>query len=169
TNWPTANLTFQARLMAGRAAYALPDYTAALNHFRALINDISSPTNLVAEALFALGDTTTRQSGTDLQKTLENYSEAITAFKKVILVDPTNELAVLAWGRIGDCYFQLAAQEPAGFQNATNATNAYAQVVLSRTANVAARSQAEVGWGNVVEKMAEKLTGPERTGLLTSA
>jgi TolA-binding protein len=169
TNWPISHLTFQARLMAGRAAFGLLNYDAALNHFRALINLASSPTNLVAEALFALGDTTTRQPGIDLQKTLDNYSEAITAFRKVIQVDPTNELAVLAWGRIGDCYFQLAAQEPAGFQNATNATNAYAQVVLSRTAAVGARSQAEVGWGNVLERMAEKTTGPDSTALLTSA
>src|SRR5262249_15193427 len=127
TNWPVNELTFQARMMAGRAAFALPDYKAAAENFLALINLQQTPPNLVAEALFALGDTNIRQAAADLDKAFLNYTEAITSFKRIIQLYATNDLAALAWGRIGDCYFQLAAQETTGFQNATNATNAYAQ------------------------------------------
>ena len=123
----------------------------------------------MAEALFALGDTNIRQAAGDLDKAFFIYTEAITSFKKVIQLYSTNQLAVLAWGRIGDCYLQLAAQDSAGFQNSTNATNAYAQALLSRTADVAVRSLAEVGWGKVLEKMAERKSGPEQAALLTEA
>jgi TolA-binding protein len=57
TNWHNLTLAYQARMMAGRAAFARQDYEGAETHFKALASDANCPTNLAAEAYFALGDT----------------------------------------------------------------------------------------------------------------
>ena len=74
---------------------------------------------------------------------------------------PTNELGALAWGEIGDCALQLAAYDPA--------TNAYAQVIASPFANISARSQAQIGFGLVLEKRAAQVEGGDQTALLQLA
>ena len=74
---------------------------------------------------------------------------------------PTNELGALAWGEIGDCALQLAAYDAA--------TNAYAQVIVSPFANISARSQAQIGFGLVLEKNAAQAEGGDQTALLQLA
>src|SRR6185295_12693814 len=56
-SWPVTNLTYQARMMAGKAAFAFTDYKGAAEVFSELVTEKRTPTNIVAEALFALGDT----------------------------------------------------------------------------------------------------------------
>ena len=78
----------------------------------------------------------------------------------------TNDLVALALGRIADCYLQLAANDPSQYANATN----YYQMVLDAPrAGVTARSQAEFGIADALEKLAEKQPEPERKALLKSA
>jgi tetratricopeptide (TPR) repeat protein len=74
---------------------------------------------------------------------------------------PTNEPGALAWFYLGDCYLQLT--------NYDAATNAYAQVFNSPFANISARSQAQVGFGLALEKMAALATGDDRRALLELA
>ena len=57
-----------------------------------------------------------------------------------------------AWGRIGDCYLQLATVDSSQYDNATNF---YQKVILSPMAGVSDRSQAEVGLGQACEFMAK--------------
>ena len=69
---------------------------------------------------------------------------------------------------MGDCYLQLAGQ-PQGAHFYDDATNAYAQVINSPLADAAARSQAQIGIGLVLEKLAAQATGQDQTALLQQA
>jgi tetratricopeptide (TPR) repeat protein len=114
----------------------------------------SCPPKVHAQALFAYGDTLiSGLAGT--AGAAENYREAIRVFSKLQSLHPDNPLALLALGRVGDCYFQLGALDTnAAPANYRLATNAYQQVVAATLADEAARSQAEVGLGLVTERQA---------------
>lgn len=158
--WPNSELAGEAQMMAGRAAAARPDGgTDAQQYFTGIINASNSPPALVARALFALGDTATRAESTDTNKPLGNFVEAINAFRKLQQLYPTNDLALLAEGRIGDCYLQLAGAD-AQYYDA--ARTAYSNVLASAAAAVTARSQAEVGLGLVLDKRARLLPAAEQ-------
>jgi len=155
---PPAELGFQARLMAGRAAYDRSDYTEAAKYFGALITlleaDTNSPANLRAEAYFALGDTYFQDF---LANTNNDVRQAITALTRVANEFSTNALVPLAWGRMGDCYFQWAAVDSAEAETRyKRAMECYGMVIDSKVASVAARSQAEVAIGMVCEKEAAR-------------
>jgi hypothetical protein len=62
---------------------------------------------------------------------------------------------------IGKCDLQLT--------NYNGATNAYAQVFNSPFADISARSQAQIGFGIVLEKKAALATGSDQTALLQLA
>jgi TolA-binding protein len=160
TNWAGSPLTFEARLMAARSAAARQDFKAAHDYCLQLINlnDTNCPPSLTAEAFFALGDILIQEPA-DPGKSFEKFELAITAFSKIVQLFPTNSRAALAWGRIGDCHRQLAAQDPKSFELATNA---YHQV-LGSGAGIAARSQAEVGLGQLLEQFAKTLDPALRT------
>ena len=82
----------------------------------------------------------------DTNNPLANFQLATNVFSQICQLYPTNELGARAWGEIGDCDLQLA--------NYDAATNAYAQVVNSPFANIAARSRAQIGFGIALEKKA---------------
>jgi TolA-binding protein len=162
TNWPLANLTYHARMMAGRAAYAREGYSNAKQYFRDLVNDKTCPTNLAAEAFYALGDTMIREADpgdTPLQK----FAKAEVAFNKIPDLFPANDLVPLAWGRIGDCYLQMAAFESKFYESAIEA---YQKVPQS---DFAAHSLAEIGLGTVLERQAKLPTTPDPEPLLKAA
>lgn len=166
TNWPVGPLYYGAKMMAARAAIARQSYQDATNYLAALVNDNNCPPSVVAEAYFALGDTTTWQDA-DPARPTQKFSEAITAYGKIPLLYPGNRLAALAWGRIGNCYFQMAAQDPKAYDSALDA---YLRVLApTNRADVAARSQAEVGLGQVKEKLAGLRSAPESADLLKAA
>lgn len=157
--WPGCELARQAQLMAGRAAMARLGFGEALDYFTMILNDSNSPPTLVAEAFFAYGDATAQRESADTNSPLANVSKAISAFLK--FQQPpyqTNPLAVLAQGRIGDCFLQLATADP---NNYTNASQAYQKVIDDPRASVAARSQAEIGLGMVLSKQAQLKQSPE--------
>jgi TolA-binding protein len=161
TNWTVTPLTYEARMMAARAAAARQDFKSAHDYLLQLVNlasDTNCPPNLTAEAFFALGDVIVQEPA-DTAKPFDKFVEAITAFNKIIQLFPGNPRAPLAWGRIGDCYRQLAGQDPKFYETATNA---YHQVLGSR-ADIAARSQAEVALGQIMEQLARTLDPALRT------
>lgn len=164
--WPASQITWQARLMAGRAASARQGYAEAVGYFTKLINDKDCPADLVAQAFFEYGDATARTESADTNKPLANFEEAVRIYAKIPQLYPTNDLAPLAWGRAGDCYLQLAGQD-AKFYDA--ATNAYQKVLDTPQARVAARDKAESGIAAVLEKIAAQKTGAEQTPLLKAA
>jgi TolA-binding protein len=174
TNWLVTNLTYQARMMAGRSAFAAQLWNRAVEHFTTLINDTEHRhVELVAEAFFALGDTYMSEDVIAARPPLDKFVEARKAFEKIpqLSMFATNRVAQrlvpLAWGRIGDCSLQLASQDPKQY---ANATNAYGQVITNELADITTRSLAEYGLGRVLEAEAsDTRTAPERADLLKRA
>ena len=173
TNWLATNLTYQARMMAGRSAFAAQLWNRAIEHFTALVNDIEhSPVDLVAEAFIALGDTFLSEDAT-AARPFEKFIAARTAFEKIVQLPllATNRLAQrlvpLALGRMGDCSLQLASQDPKQY---ANATNAYGEVTKHSLADIATRSLAGYGLGRVLEtEAADNKSTAERADLLKAA
>jgi len=171
TDWPVTHLTYQARLAAGRAAFKRQGWKDAESHFTSLVNDLAHcPPSIAAEAMFALGDTLTRQ--TEPGGPLDRFAEAKRVFEKIPGHFGTNELVrdlVLvpaAWGRIGDCSLQLASQDPKQYESATNA---YWNVLTNKTADATLRSMALFGIGQAFELQAAGQPANEATNLITVA
>ena len=92
---------------------------------------------------------------------MANYEEAIRVFGTLLPAAATNPIAVLAWGEMAKCYHQMG--------NASNAIFCFSQVVTSAVANVAARSEAQVGIASVFERLAQPGTGDAEQRLLRQA
>ena len=166
SDWGTHPLAFRARMMAGRAAFARQNYADAEEYLKYFINnDQTSPPELVAEALFALGDTYTRQD-LDPSKPLSKFTLAKEAFDRIARLYPASPLTPAAWGRIGDCYLQLATQDQQLYEAAAEA---YGRAMNLPNANIEVRSQAEVGLGIVREKQAAARTPPDNIAFLKTA
>ncbi|HEX3625357.1 MAG TPA: tetratricopeptide repeat protein [Verrucomicrobiae bacterium] len=171
---PPSSLTEPAILMAGRAAMGRQAYENAKDYFKMLMAETNCPTQLpmqtwlalCAQAWFACGDVMMQEPSPDPNTPLTNYLQAIPYFEYVCTEYPGSEQAALAWGEIGDCYFQLAGQTP---QYYTDATNAYTQVITSTGALIPERSQAQVGIGMVCEKLAALTNGVSQFTLLHTA
>ncbi len=153
--YPTAGeLPFQARLMAGRAAYARQgpnDYAAARERFTKLVSDTNVPPALMAESYFALGDTIFMQFLGEPTNT-SYLVEAINSLRRITNGASTNTLAAQALGRMGDYYFTWADTLKLPPSAYTNASQAYEAVLLLPDVEVATWSQAQVGLGLVAER-----------------
>jgi TolA-binding protein len=163
--WSNSPLAFEARMMAGRTAMARQGWASAMDYFTNLTGNPSCPDNLKVQAIFAYGDALRRADSSETNNPA-NLEEAIKVFRKVHDLNATNAAAASAWGEIGNCYYQLGAQDPNQY---TNATVAFRQVVDAPWADVAARSQAHVGLGLVAEKLAARESGESQTRLLKEA
>jgi TolA-binding protein len=168
TNWPASELTYQARMMAGQAAFARVSFEDAKKYFTTLINlliaDTNSPPALLPEAWFRLGDTYVELAPRDATNALSRFGEAINAFSKI---PETHRLAPVAWGRIADCNFQLASQEPPDLARLTNALSFYTNSMTSPLADVRVRSLAEIGLATVLEWQAQlAVTPPDQKAAL---
>lgn len=165
TNWPPSDLTFEARFAAGRAAFARSGFAEAREYFTNLINDAKCPSNLVAKGLFALGDTFTEEPQ-DADKSMKRFELAINAFSTISSLFPGSSLEPAAWGRIGACHFQLAAQDASRY---AKATEFYQKAVDSPKGDVVVRSQAKYGLGLVIERQAAALPAAEKSAALEGA
>ena len=161
-SWPSSELAYPATLMAGRAAMGRQDYEGAKNYFLSLTADTNCPIQWDAQALFALGSVYMDEPSPDTNNPLANFNQARQYFQAVCQLYPGSEQSALAWGEIGDCNLQLATQNP---QFYNEATNAYAQVIATPAAQVAERSQAQIGIGIVFEKRAALTNGVAQTAL----
>jgi TolA-binding protein len=161
-NYPTNYYANLARMMAGRAAVARQDYKGAINYFSTLEGDTNCLMDLRVQAAFAHGNALMQMDSAETNNPLANFSAATNVFAQIVQLYPTNELGARAWGKIGECEFQLAHYDAA--------TNAYAQVLNTNVqANISLRSQAQIGWGNALEKMAATLTGTNQTAVYQEA
>jgi TolA-binding protein len=167
TNWPPADLSLQARMMAGRAAFARQGYSDARGYFLWVVTN-GTPA-FVPKAYYALADTLIRSSEASVggsTNVLENYRLALSPLEKITQSYPTNRLVPLAWGQMGLCYLQLGSADPRQYERALSA---YTNALTSDLADVTARSMASVGIGMVLEKQAEQASEPEKTRLLNEA
>ncbi|HUB86291.1 MAG TPA: tetratricopeptide repeat protein [Verrucomicrobiae bacterium] len=159
--WQNSSLFYQAQLMAERAAVGWGGTTDATNYFSALVTDTNCPPDLSAQARFVWGGALMQMPAADTNNPEANFQQATNFFGQIIQSYPTNGLGLLAWGEIGDCNLQM--------NNFATATNAYAQVFNSPFADISARSQAQIGFGIALEKMAATAAGDDRTALLKLA
>jgi TolA-binding protein len=159
------DLQAEARMMAGRAAFARGDLPQATNYFYALASDSNCPAPVRMSAYFALGDALKSWA---TQTNQYPFQQAIRIFAD-IATNTGDAVAPLAWGRLGDCYQQLLAL---GDTNSfAPATNAYQNVIDATNADLATRSAAEFGLGQVLEKAArlKLVSDPAREALLRQA
>jgi hypothetical protein len=141
---------------------ARQDYNGAIrDYFSKLEEDTNCPMALRVQATFAHGDALMLMDSPDTNNPLANIQLATNVFSQICQLYPTNELGGRAWGEIGDCDLQLT--------NYDAATNAYAQVINSPSADIAARSRAQIGLGLALEKKAAGLAGGDQIGLLELA
>lgn len=163
TNWPPSALTHEARLMAGRAAFARQGYRDAKPYFRWLIaqgppagTNTLIASNLVAQAYFALGDSFLFEPEGD-----DRFTDAMTAFATVLEKFPGTREALLARGKLANVHLQRAELDPArAAASYTNAAALYLEVMNS-DADITVRSQAELGLGLVREKQAARAEGTD--------
>ncbi|MDB6018818.1 MAG: Tetratricopeptide domain protein [Pedosphaera sp.] len=164
TNWPGSGLADQALMMASRAAVARDAVREAITYYLTnLASNPNLPAELSLEAKFAYGDALTLSK--DTNNLGSNFREAIQVFSRILNADPTNRFTPLAAGRMGDCYLQLAELDPAHYQY-DSASNAYQTVIDSSVADVSARSQAQIGMAQCLEKTARLKPGSEQADLL---
>ena len=164
--WPASDLAFKARMMAGRAAVGRQDYSAAIRYFTMLTSDTNCPSGLWIEAMFAYGGSLMfRNSGVSNNPTAD-LNVAVGVFGTIRDKYPNTRDAAQALGALGECYFQLGASAP---NNYLLATNVYQQVINLPQSSVAARSQAQIGLGLTLEKMAQGRTAAEQLALLKLA
>jgi len=157
TNIPQSEFSYQARLMAGRAALARSGWKNAIDHFTNLISTLSCPVDLRVQAMFAYGNTLTKMD-TEETNRLSNLETAIRIFATICESYPTNRLAPLAWGEKGNCLLQWAQYT----KEYDSASNAFFQVIQAPAAGPLARSIARIGLGIVMEKKAEQGSAAER-------
>jgi TolA-binding protein len=158
TNWPTSKLSFQAMMMAGRAAFARQGWKDAKDYFGKLASYTNCPAALRAQAFFALGDTLVSQASTNKQS---DFKEALAAYDQVGWLCPSDAIAILAMGAKGNCFLQC--------QDYDGATNSFLQVIHSPLGNAAARSSAKVGLGVTLEKLAQQPACTNQNDLLVLA
>lgn len=151
TNFLNSPISFQARMMAGRSAFARQGFKDAADYFRSVINNEKCPPEIAVEAWFALGDTLIEQGSVDPVKKLDQFKEAVVVFNRITQIYPTNRLATIALGRLGDCYLHLAQENPENYMKAIE----YYQKVIASNADVSTRSQAETSLGIVYERLAQ--------------
>lgn len=164
TNWPVSRLTYEAKMMAGRAAVQRIGYKDAIAYFTNLTSDLNCPADLRSQATFAYGDALMSQTSTNKAA---DFADAISVFKSIPLNYGTNSHTVLAWGKIGDCYLQLAAKDPSKYNDAIAS---YQQLLNFPDAGMAVHNQAEFGLASVAEKQAAANTNAEQqTALLKAA
>jgi TolA-binding protein len=147
---PTLEVACQSRISAGRAAFERQGFKEAKDYFLSVINDTNTPASFAAEAYFALGDTIYTQFLADTNRPPDDFREAVSAFTRVTKDFSTNPLAPLAWGKLGECYFQwaLLTKDSANYDLATSA---FGKVIESSDAPTAARDQATIRVGNIFE------------------
>jgi TolA-binding protein len=159
---PESGLRFDAQLMAGRAATARDALREAISYFTNLANEANCPTNVEAQAYFAYGDALMSSA---------NYQTAYQVFSKVTQLFPGDRIAVQAQVKMGNCYLQLGALDPANAANNYNTASRAYQEVLSTTnqTEFADRAEAEVGLGLVFERQSKLVTGTNTTIYLQRA
>jgi TolA-binding protein len=162
TNWPVSDLAYEARMMAGRCAMERFKYKDAIDYFTNLFRP-DCPPDLRVRATFAYADANISQDSTN--KTAD-LNEAMRSLRTIVQTRGDSREAAQAWGRIGDCFFNLGATDPNQY---TNAIAAYGKAIDSPGAHNGERNEARFKLGVTLEKQAAQKTGEEQTALLKEA
>lgn len=165
TAWKGNLLWHQARIWAADAARRRQSFGSAREQLVELLNDRTTPTDLVPSAYFALGEIHLEQPPSTEATVLDGFQQALEAFTAA--AQYTNSMVSLAaLGKMADCHLQLA----------TRATNSYAKadelylrVLESPRADISARCKASMGRGLVAEKLAAGYSSSVSAPLIAAA
>lgn len=154
--WPAHRLADTAILWAARAAMNRQAYKEARDVLESLLQNPAyrgSPWRADARMLEA--DTLTEES---------KFAEALLVFESVTRDFPDSPRADEAWGRVGDCHFSLATEDPANprLERYQQAVLAYQQVLNSLRADRAIKSLARYRIGKCFEKLGKRAEALER-------
>ena len=164
TNWHRPDLTYQAYLMAGRAALNVGSYSDAINNFTNLTSIPNCPPRFWTSAMLAYGETLMSRESTNSLEKMADYRTASLIFDQVSARFPTNPVALLALYRKGCCLLQRSEFEEAG-----GAINAFSQILTNSLADASIRSKAALGLAATFEAQAKMQNGAELTNLLDRA
>jgi len=164
-NWPSSELTYQARMMAGRSAVGRKGWIDAIRFFTMLTTDTNCPTDLRGQATIAFGDVLVSQTSTNK---IADLQEAIKVFNTLCQSSATNAEVDSAWGRLASCYLEWA-QVSGQKESLTNALAAFQKVIDLPRTSTTARAIARVGHGVVLEAQAQQKTGEEQITLFKQA
>lgn len=167
TNWPVTELSFKARLDAGRAALMRPSFDNAVEYFTNLVKHPGPcPDSLRVQALFAYADAVRTYGSTNA---VERFSRARQIFEVIELDYRNDPLVPRAWGEMANCSLQLGVVDPGNYLDALK----YYEKVTNSTASLSSRLEATVGIGNVQRQQArlarEKGAAAEADAFLKSA
>lgn len=155
----------QARMMAGRAAFALQEFDRAAVHFKTIVE--TGTESFRPQALFAYGDVLLRRPSTNPASPLENYAAAREVFEQIPRSYPKNPIAAAALGQIGNCYLQEAARDNSLYEKAALA---YSEAIRAEVSDISTRSQAEIGLAKSYEKQSAMISSTQRkTNLIQQA
>jgi len=149
-------------MRAGRSAMEHYAYKQAIIYFTNLFTP-DCPQDLQVQANIAFADATINEDSTN--KTADLIS-AINSLQLVVQNSSNSWQAAQAWGRIGDCYFQLGTKDPS---NLTNAVNAYRNVIDSPASRSTAIYEARFNLAKTMERQAAQKIGDDQTDLLKQA
>ena len=136
------DLIWEARLSAARSAFFNQEYETAQLLLDDIIKATNAPIDEVARAEFYLGDVISEQT----DRTPTNLIEAVVHYQKVAREMTNSSFNTAAWGRMGDCYFQLG--------NLSQALVSYNTATKLPGADVTIRSQAKLGLARVLSEQA---------------
>lgn len=154
--WPAHRLADTSILWAARAAMNRQAYKEARDVLESLLQNPAyrgSPWRPDARMLEA--ETLTEES---------KFAEALLVFESIARDFPDSPRADEAWGRVGDCHFSLATENPATprLERYQQAVLAYQQVLNSLRADRAIKSQARYKIGKCFEKLGKRAEALER-------
>lgn len=168
TNYANSELYFPAHLRAGMAAMARISYKDAISYFTALMKstDPRCTEELRIKGALAAGDAYMARNEPGSTNRLSDLEEAAECFRFVIKTYPGRPEVPHAWGRLGDCFKEMASANPKNYERAIEAYN---KVLTATNASTGTWRQAKVALGVVAEARAEKRQGPEQQELLKEA
>ena len=150
TAWRGSPQWHEARLRAAESARRRQSAASAREQFLELLNDRTTPTQLLPRAYLALGETHVQTPEANDATPVEPYRRALEAFTAAAQFT-NSPVSIAALGRMADCHLQLATQSTNSY---AKADELYRRIIASPKADLSTRSKASVGLGVVSEKLA---------------
>lgn len=144
-------LAFDARMMAGRAAYASSDFKAARDLFTDIIELVPStnPPVALADVYFALADTISRESRAATNEVA--YREVVAALTRITTLFPDTAVSAAAFGRLGEVHVEWANRTPDSAALLAAGNKAFERAIAAPQASRSTVQRAKVRMGGLRE------------------
>lgn len=164
--WQGLPRQHEARLRAAHAAMGWKQYSRAHERLRELLNEKSTPAELLPEAFLTLGKSLLQAPIANTNTPLAAVNDALDAFKAVTTFT-NSPLVPEAWLFIAECHRQLAATSPASF---AAARELYLRALDPKlVVEPLIRARAKIGLGRLALQQSNDLPAPEAAALKNEA